>query len=446
MAADRIAPENSEERLIFGAIVCGWAFYAIGALYVVGPVLAMLLLGTILWRHYTGPAWPHLRPEPVPAGVWVWMGGMLAMLVALLAAHLLNGLDAPQTVKSSIGWLKGWGLLALFPLAGACLRIRPALVLRAMYWFALQTAIITPLLVLAALAHLPSKLFISPLQIIGGPGPEFFAIYLYIVDPSNGALRWQFVCPWAPAAGMMGDMLCLFACFETNRRHRGLGLFVGVMMAFMTKSRMAMLFLVVAPPVLWTLSRLSRPRLLMIGAAVSTMSGIIAGPIITAIQDGVAAFKGARADSTRVREALGRIAIDRWWDEAPIWGHGIVVRGSHHVEYMPIGSHHTWFGLLYVKGAAGALSLAIPIVWTVVEMLLLAQVSKLGRLGLGVVLMLIFYSFGENLEILAYLAWPALLLLGCAFRAARTARQTMEPDPPTPAMPPGVAVIRSAAC
>ncbi len=441
MVADRITPENSEERLIFGAIVWCWAFYAIGALYVVGPVLAMLLLFKIVWRHYTAPARPHLKPDPVPAGVWVWIGGMLAMLVALLVAHLLNGLDAPQTIKSSIGWLKGWGLLALFPLAGACLRIRPALVLRAMYWFALQTAIITPFLVLAALAHLPSKLFISPLQVIGGPGPEFFAIYLYIVDPSNGALRWQFVCPWAPAAGMMGDMICLFACFETNRRYRRLGLFVGVMMALMTKSRMAMLFLIIAPPVLWTLSRLSRPRLLMTGAAISTLSGIIASPIITAIQDGVAAFKGARADSTRVRAALGRIAVDRWWDEAPIWGHGIVVRGSHHVEYMPIGSHHTWFGLLYVKGAVGALALAMPILWTVVEMLLLAQVSPLGRLGLGVVLMMIFYSFGENLEILAYLAWPALLLLGCAFGAARTARQGMELDEKTLAIPAGVVTV-----
>ena len=87
---------------------------------------------------------------------------------------------------------------------------------------------------------------------------------------------------------------------------------------------------------------------------------------------------------------------------------------------MPIGSHHTWFGLLYVKGAVGALALAVPIAWTMIEMMLLAQVSSLGQLGLSVCLMLIFYSFGENLEILAYLAWPALVLLGCAFAEARS--------------------------
>jgi hypothetical protein len=419
MAANRIAAENSEERLIYGAIVGGWAFYAAGALYVVGPALAMLLVGKILWRHAIAPVRPETRPGRVPAGVWVWIGGMATMLIALLVAHVDNELGFGQTLKSSIGWLKGWALLALFPLAGACLRVRPELVLQAMYRFAVQTLVITPMLVAAALVHLPSRLFVSPLQAIGGPGAEFFSIYLYVVDPSNGALRWQFIAPWAPAAGMLGDMIFLFAWFDPNARRRYLGLFVGVMIAFMTRSRMAMLFLVLFPSVLWTLSRLGRPVLLSAGAAVSVVACIAANAVLTAVQDAVAAFKGARVDSSRVREALGRIAVDRWWDEAPVWGHGVVVRGSHHVEFMPIGSHHTWFGLLYVKGAVGALALVVPLAWTVIEMLLLAQVDVLGKIGLSVCLMLVFYSFGENLEVLAYLAWPALLLLGCAFARAR---------------------------
>jgi hypothetical protein len=350
------------------------------------------------------------------------------MLLALLVAHLQYDLGAPQTLKSAIGWLKGWGLLALFPLAGACLRIRYAVLVRANSWFALQTLIITPFLVAAALAHLPPRLFVSPFEIVGGPGPEYFSVYLYIVDPSNGALRWQFIAPWAPAAGMIGNLMFVFAWFEPDRRFKILGLCVGVMIAFMTKSRMAMLFLVMYPPLLWTLSRLGRPRLLGAGAALSVFIGIIADTVITAVQDGVSAFRSARMDSTRVREALGRIALDRWWEEAPVWGHGVVVRGPHHVEFMPIGSHHTWFGLLYVKGAVGLLALAVPIAWTVIEMLLLAQVSDRGRLGLSVVIVLIFYSFGENLEILAYLFWPGLVAIGAAFAQARE-RHVALPDP-----------------
>jgi hypothetical protein len=414
MATHRIVRENPEERLIFGAIAGSWALYAIGGLYVAGPVLAMLLLGKVLWRHAIAELRPELRPHPLPAGVWAWLGGMTVMLVALLVAHIQNDLGLGQTLKSSIGWLKGWALLALFPLAGAALRIRPDVVIRACSWFGVQTLLLIPFMVLAAFAHLPSRLFVSPLQIVGGPGPEYFAVYLYIVDPLTGGFRWQFIAPWAPAAGMLGNLLFVLACFERDRRFQVAGLCAGVLMALMTQSRMAILFVVLYPPLLWTLSRLSRPWLLAVGAALSTLIGVVADAAITVIGNAVDAFRSARANSTRVREDLGRIALERWWDDAPVWGHGVVERGPHFVEFMPIGSHHTWYGLLYVKGIVGLLALALPMLWTAVELLLLAQVSRLGRLGLSVCLILVFYSFGENLEALAYLFWPGLIVLGIA--------------------------------
>ena len=345
---------------------------------------------------------------------------MLAMLGALWVAHGSGGLGAGQTIKSTIGWMKGWGLLAAFPLVGACLSIRPALVIRATMWLALQTLLITPILVAAALAHLPQRLYVSPLQAVGGPGPEFFAVQLYLIDPSNGALRWQFIAPWAPAAGMIGDMIFVLAVWESDRRFKAIGLAASVLICLMTMSRMAILFLVFFPPILWLLARLSRPGLHAAGALLSLGLSVSAETVIGKIRGGVEAFRSARADSTRVREALGRIAIDRWWDEAPIWGHGIVERGPHHVEFMPIGSHHTWFGLLFVKGAVGVVALAVPMIWTFCEMILLAQVDSMGRLGLSILLMLAFYSAGENLEVLAYLYWPGLVLLGHAFRTAAT--------------------------
>ncbi len=372
------------------------------------------------WRAFSAE-WqaPQRRPRPIPPGVWVWIFGMLGMLLALWVAHAVEHLGTAQTLKSSIGWVKGWALLAAFPLAGACLHIRPALVVRAMGWFALQTLVLIPVLVAAALARLPSKLFVSPLQVIGGPGPEFFSVYLYIVDPSNGALRWQFIAPWAPAAGMIGCMMFMFAFFERDRFFRWVGFITAVLICLMTKSRMALLFVLLFPPALWVLSRLARGWMLLGFSVASAAFGLLANTIVVAVQDAVAAFKGARADSTRVREALGRIAVERWWEEAPMWGHGIVERGPHHVEFMPIGSHHTWFGLLYVKGLVGFLSLAVPLFWSFLELVLLAQIAAGGRLGLGVVFMLFFFSMGENLEILAYLFWPGLLVLGAAFAEAQ---------------------------
>ena len=427
MVPNRIAPENSEERLIWWAIVGAWGFYAIGALYLVGPALAIVLLSIYAWRHYAAPMRPAARPRPIPVGVWVWIAGMAAMLLALLVAHVAEDLGLAKTTKSSVGWLKGWGLMALFPLAGACLNIRPALIVRATGIFAKQTLVLIPILIAAAMVHLPSRLFVSPLQAVGGPGPEFFAVYLYIVDPASGAARWQFIAPWAPAAGMLSSMICILAFFETDKRYRYIGFVVGIAMALMTKSRMAMVFLVLVPPLVWTLARISRPRVLWVSAVLTTLTGAVGSFLAGIVFDAIAAFKGARADSTRVREALGRIAVDRWWDEAPIWGHGIVVRGGHNVEFMPIGSHHTWYGLLYVKGAVGALALALPIVWTIVEMMLLAQVSAIGRMGLSICLMLVFYSFGENLEILSYLFWPSSVLLGIALAGTGSRELAVEP-------------------
>ena len=49
-------------------------------------------------------------------------------------------------------------------------------------------------------------------------------------------------------------------------------------------------------------------------------------------------------------------------------------------------------------------------------MLAKAQRDPVARAALGMVLVLVFNSFGENLEILAYLAWPGLLIIGIASR------------------------------
>jgi hypothetical protein len=121
-----MTPQNPAERLVWTTLVLTWPFYAIGALYVVGPVLAWILGGLAMLSLYLGPA---IRRDlaatgPIPPVVWGWILGMAVMLVALWVGHVDWGLGLKQTIKSSIGWAKGWALLALFPLAGAVLPIR----------------------------------------------------------------------------------------------------------------------------------------------------------------------------------------------------------------------------------------------------------------------------------------------------------------------------------
>ncbi|MEO0974130.1 MAG: O-antigen ligase domain-containing protein [Pseudomonadota bacterium] len=409
------------ERILSGAIRLTWAFYALGALYIVGPVLGWSLVALVFLGNYLRPALPDTwHARTIPFGAWVWIGAMSIMLVALIVAHANFELGLAKTVKSTIGWAKGWALLAIFPLAGACLPIRSAVIYRAMCHVGLQTLLLLPVLMASAFTGLPEALFVSPLKAVGGPGPEFFTVQLYITDPSNGEPRWQFYTPWAPAAGMMGVVMLLCALEERDWRWSACGILGALAMIFLSKSRMALVAFAIIWPASHLGARLFSPALWCSGALGALIAGLGANTLLRQASQFIETFKAARADSTRVREALGRIAVDRWWNEAPVFGHGVVERGPHLVEYMPIGSHHSWYGLLFVKGLVGAMALAVPIAVNFVECLVRAQVEPAARVGIAVLSVMLLYSFGENLEILVYLFWPASVLLGVALRPPGT--------------------------
>ena len=126
--------------------------------------------------------------------------------------------------------------------------------------------------------------------------------------------------------------------------------------------------------------------------------------------------KASEANDPITNRAAGRIALQRWQSEAPIWGHGEVERGPHMVEYMPIGSHHNWYGLLFVKGIVGLGALLVPMLVGLLELSIKSSRNKEARIGLGMLLLLFLYTFGENLEVLAYLIWPGLLFIGMGAR------------------------------
>lgn len=420
-----IAPQNPAEAMIWKTITWTWPLYGIGALYVVGPVLAWTLAMLAGLSLYLGPAIREdLRATgPVPPVVWGWGVGMLVMLVALWVGHLDWSLGMKQTIKSSIGWAKGWALLALFPLIGAVLPIRREILVRAQCRLGLVTLCLAPVLLAAPHLGLPERIWTSPLKAIGGPGPEYFSVYFFTFDPASWTPRWQFYAPWSPFAALLGVSTVLFALEDTDKRWRAAGLAAGVLMILASKSRMGLVGLVAC-----TMGPRMMPLVLR-SWAWAAAAGLTASLAITGtwlartISNGVDAFKGARADSTRVRETLQRIAEERWREEAVWFGHGTVQPGPHIVEYMPIGSHHTWFGLLFVKGLVGLLAFAVPLIWQTSLALRDAAMGPRGRLPLGLCMVIVLLTFGENLEIEAYLLWPALVLLGIHARELAEARR-----------------------
>ena len=412
MAETANHPQTAAERLIAGTIQWTWALWLIGGLYIVGPVLGWVLAGMVALALYLD----QLKPSAIPSTVWIWLAGMLAMLLILLVGHANFELGLAKTVKSSIGWAKGWALIALFVLAGAMLTLRAEVIYRAVCKLGLQTLIVLPIFLAAPYVGLPELLWTSPLKVLGGAGPEYFAAQLYTIELGAGTPRWQFFAPWSPAAGMMGVLYVLLAAQEKHRGWKAIGIAGGLMLALFSQSRLALVALIVIIPFVWGASRLGKGHLWLMAAPAVFALGIFGPMLIEVIDSAVSEFSAARADSSRVRAALGRIAIHRWETEAYWFGHGIVENGPHLVEYMPIGSHHSWYGLLFVKGLLGAAALAIPLAATFFALLAKAQNDKTARVGLGLTLALVLYSFGENLEILAYLYWPALVVIGIALR------------------------------
>lgn len=423
-----MSPRNPAERMVYKALILTWPFYAIGALYVVGPVLAWLLAGLAALCMYLGPAIRHdLRATgPVPPIVWVWMIGMSVMLIALWVGHVNWGLGLRQTIKSSIGWAKGWALLALFPLAGAVLPIRRSVLIRGQCVVGAWTLALAPLLLVAPYIGLPERIFTSPLKAVGGPGPEYFSVFLYTLDPASWTPRWQFYAPWSPFAALLGVIMVLFALEEKDRKWMLAGVGAGILMILASKSRMGLVGLVACTIAPRLMPLILRGWAWHVTAALTGSLAVLGTALMALAHDAVATFKGARADSTRVRETLQRIAKERWQNEAVWFGHGTLHPGSHAVEYMPIGSHHTWYGLLFVKGVVGFAAFAIPMLLHTGAVLIDAAKHPRGRLPLGILMTILLLSFGENIEIEAYMLWPGLVLLGVHLREMA---QDITPNP-----------------
>ena len=93
-----------------------------------GSVLGWIIFIVVLLRWYI-----HGKDKysAIPVIVWLWVIGGLFMLLALLIGHSTWDLGLAKTIKSSIGWAKGWALMPLFLFIGAFVDIKPQLVVRA---------------------------------------------------------------------------------------------------------------------------------------------------------------------------------------------------------------------------------------------------------------------------------------------------------------------------
>lgn len=427
---------STAETLIVRSITFTFGFYLIGALYLIAPVLGWSLLIGLIARWTTigsiqGESSKNIRQANYEKQntrwlIVLWIVGACVLELSLVIAHVDFDLGFGKIIKSSIGWAKGWALLSIFIILGYSLNLRYQLICRAACVVGLIALLITPALIFAYVAGLPDHLYVSPLKVLGGAGDEFFTVILYEIDPFNGSPRWRFFAPWAPAVGLVANIYFMCSWFEKNTKWRIIGLSGNALMIILAASRMGLIVLLLAPIAVWGLSRLTRPWVMVVASVGLLVLVMLFEPISNTLLTLLDEVKGARADSTRVRAALGNIALYRWQSEAYWFGHGVVETGTHLVEFMPIGSHHNWYGLLFVKGMVGQLAFAIPFGITICVLLIKAQYQVSSRLALGMCLIVGFFSFSENVEALAYMTWPAWLCIGAGLRSKITDIDTNE--------------------
>jgi hypothetical protein len=291
----------------------------------------------------------------------------------------------------------------------------PQLIYRAVCILCLQSLIFLPICYLAYLVHLPDPLYTSPLERIFQNGQLFYTISLYTYTKYNNELRFTLFTPWPPALGIIGNLYFLLALQETDKKWRWIGIVAGIAMCAVSTSRLAILSLPGVSLVVWIMTNFWRPTVQMGGGILFFVSGIFSSLLLRVTTDFKDAFLDARSESTKVRKALIDVAFERS-KEAPIWGHGTQEPSPKALEHMPIGSHTTWGGLMFVHGLAGLVAFLVPMLCTFIELLIKAQKSTMAKVGLSVLLVLVFFSSGENIDSLAYLCWPAWVIIGIALK------------------------------
>lgn len=413
-------PLNFEERLIWYVIIGTYGLYLIGAQPIFIPIMAWILTAYLcrkLWMQakgiYSG------KKISVPFTVWLWIASMCIILIAIIVGNLDFNVDKVRLIKSVFKWTREHSLWALVPLV-ACLNIRTQLISRAICILCAQSLILIPVCYLAYLFRLPtSTLYVSPLAKVGGNSPDLYSVVLYFLDYDSNQVRLALFAPWAPNLALTALIYFFIARLEENVKWRRIGMIGAVAMVLVSVSRAAILSFPVVLLLTWLLTNLAKPGIYFATGIGSFLLAIFSTTITNFISNFTTQIHSARATSSEARLNLIKISLDKWWKEAPVWGHGYTEPiGPAIVYFLPVGTSGcgTWVNLLYTKGIVGFMAFATPFLWSFIDIVSKAQKNAIARSSLSILLVFFFFSFTEELDLLAYLYWPGLLMLGLAMK------------------------------
>jgi hypothetical protein len=410
-------PCNLPETLIWYYIVGTYAIYYVGGLFLFAPLLAIFLSAYLLKKWWIqNPDTPEAERVRISIPTWVWL---ICMAIVAIAA-VVGGVEADLPLSKIIftlanRWFKTFALMALFPLVGH-LEIRPQLIYRAACLFCIQSLFLVVIFTLLSnIFDSASYSYTSPLSVFGG-GEIYYDVKVFgaVIDVSEK--RLQMIAPWPPALGLVGDIFFCLCMQEKDQKFKILGMAGAAALVISSVSRAAIVCLPLIPLLSWTLTNFMKPWVMFLFSG-SLLSGTL---FLSEIQDRIdslsSIIKGYRSGSTKARDLLKQLALDGW-KESPIWGHGtMTANGPASVGYRGIGSHHTWYGVLYAYGIVAAIPLAIAFLWSFFDLITKIGTHKHAAVGICILCVLLIFSTVDNIDTLVYLYWPGLLLLGIAFK------------------------------
>jgi hypothetical protein len=413
-------PQNLEERIVWYAIIGTYGIYLIGGQSIFIPLIAWFLIVYLCKKDWNQtPTTPVQERITIPFTVWLWIICTVIVLIGLIISHINFEIGTDRFIKSLLKWLREYALWGAFPLIG-CLNIRPQLLYRAACIVCLQSLILIPILYLAFILHLPSgTLYVSPLYYLGGNSPDLYSVVLYFFDDETGLPRLTFFAPWCPNLAIIAAIHFFLARQESNKKWRLIGMIGSIGMVVSTVSRMALLCFPIIILLTWILTNFTRPIIYFAAGGVSFLTSIFSAQLSNFFEIFAQKFNGARASSSEVRIALVRLSLERWWSEAPIWGHGFTeAEGPAIVYFFPVGTGGcgTWINLLYTKGLVGFIAFILPFAWSFVDLVIKAQKSANAKVGVSILLVFFFFSFIEELDTLSYIYWPGILMIGIALK------------------------------
>jgi uncharacterized membrane protein YhaH (DUF805 family) len=394
------------------------------------------MTGTLIPLGVIGTGILFLRRPPrqlairVVSSLWIAVGAAQALSVVVNWAatdgtemSLLRGLGSFVTT--------GWILIGLAIGVGAEGGLTTPRMVRAICVHAAWMLLLTGVSLFTAVGlGWPELVVPSPLALLLPGELPVVRFHLRMIFYQSDALldtrtiRLTLFYPWATGLALAGATALLVGTGDRLRGWRVVAAIAGTVAVLLSYSRSAVLSLAVALVILGFL-RLSGPRqaiaALLAGLAINV--ALLAGfdPIETA-REVQAEFTNLRPGSSLARALIYELSWAHFLDR-PILGHGWMSGPvARWLPTMPLGSHSSFYGVLYLGGIVTFAALCLAYLATLaVAALRLRDRGRDAPVALVLLLLLGVVAVGEGINVLVPSLLATFLWLGGALRSPAAA-------------------------